>query len=101
MNQLSWIVNQKKREKKLKRTYKIEAWCLDFDEIRVIIEKVWNDRLAGSSLFSLQRKLEKGKKSFVKSGVSNLRKSKNWNGKTFTRTYPTYKTTWCLPEILL
>ena len=40
------------------RPYKIEAWCLDFDEIDEIIQGAWKETRPGSAMFKVQRKLQ-------------------------------------------
>lgn len=48
---------------KSKRHYKIEAWCLDFEEVLIILVKyAWKQQILDSSLFTIQRKLEKVKR---------------------------------------
>ncbi|XP_021764020.1 uncharacterized protein LOC110728686 [Chenopodium quinoa] len=41
------------------RPYQIENWCLNFPEIRGIVECVWKEEYQGSYMFQLSRKLGK------------------------------------------
>lgn len=42
---------------KRKRPYKLENWCLDFDDIILILANSWNEVSKGSHQFDLQRKM--------------------------------------------
>lgn len=40
------------------RPYKLESWCLQMEEIKNTMKRIWNLQIQGSSAFILQRKLE-------------------------------------------
>lgn len=44
-------------KKKKKRPYKLESWCLGFEEVDQIVANSWASLCVGSTLFKVQRKL--------------------------------------------
>ncbi|KAL2902110.1 hypothetical protein RDABS01_027192 [Bienertia sinuspersici] len=52
------ILETEAQHKKLKRPYKMEAWCLTLQDIQRKINQVWSEHVQGSQMFKLQRKLQ-------------------------------------------
>lgn len=47
------------------RTLKVDAWCLDFQQVAEIIKKGWNTSMDGSPMYSCSRKLQQIKYSLA------------------------------------
>lgn len=54
---LIWIQTSPRASKPL-RPYQIENWCLRYPEVIAIINEIWKLYIAGSSMYSLARKME-------------------------------------------